>query len=253
MERKRIVAAYCRVSTLEQKKKGYGVDIQIRDITRYAEINSLKVGKFYLDEAQSGASEERKALKRLIKDSQAGKIEAIIVSSLDRLSRNLRFTENLLFELQGLNIQILITDMPHYDHKNRKDVLIRQIKSAIAEENRQEIIERLKKGREERIRNGKMAGGTLPYGYKRIGKKIEKDPIEVKIILSIFESRSQGKTGRVIADYLNEQGFLRRNGRPWTQRQVWSILSRKNLYEKGIVKYGEIRGENKDLVILGGD
>lgn len=252
MERKRIVAAYCRVSTLEQKKKGYGVDIQIRDINRYAEINSLKIGKFYLDEAQSGISEERKALRKLVKDCRTGKIEAIIVSSLDRLSRDLRFTENLLYELQGLNIQILIADMPHYDYKNRKDVLIRQIKSAIAEENRKEIIDRLKKGREERIRKGKLAGGTLPYGFKRIGKEIEKDLEEVKIILSTFESQSQGKTGHEIADSLNRTGFLRRNGRPWTQRQVWAILNREDLYRKGIVKYGEIRGENPDLIILGG-
>jgi len=252
MERKRIVAAYCRVSTLEQKKKGYGVDIQIRDINRFAEINSLKIGKFYLDEAQSGISEERKALRKLVKDCRAGKIEAIIVSSMDRLSRNLRFTENLLFELQGLNIKVLIADMPHYDYKNRKDVLIRQIKSAIAEENRKEIIERLKKGREERIRKGRLAGGTLPYGYKRIGKEIKKDPGEVKIILSVFELRNQGKTGQEIADYLNSKGFIRRNGHPWTQRQVWAILNRDDLYQKGIVKYGEIRGENPDLVILGG-
>lgn len=250
MTKRKFVAAYCRVSTLEQKKKGYGVDIQIRDINRYAEINSLKIGKFYLDEAQSGASEERKALQRLVKDCRAGKIEAIIVSSLDRLSRNLRFTENLLFELQGLNIKILITDMPHYDHKNRKDVLIRQIKSAIAEENRKEIIERLKKGREERVRKGKMAGGTLPYGYQRNGKGVEIDREEVKIILSIFELRSQGKSGREIADFLNRKGFKRRNGQLWTQRQAWAILSREDLYKKGVIKYGEIGGENPELIIV---
>jgi len=252
MERKRIVAAYCRVSTLEQKKKGYGVDIQIREINRYAEANSLDIERFYLDEAQSGVSEERKALKKLVKDCRSGKIDSIIVSSLDRLSRNLRFTENLLFELQGLNIGVLITDMPHYDYNNRKDVLIRQIKSAIAEENRKEIIDRLKKGREERARKGKMAGGTLSYGYRRIGREGEKNPSEAAIIASVFEQYGQDKSGQEIADYLNSKGFLRRNGRSWTQRQVWSILNRKDLYQKGTVKYGEIRGENKDLVILEG-
>lgn len=243
------MAAYCRVSTLEQKKKGYGVDIQIRDITRYAEFNNLTIERFYRDEAQSGVSEKRKALKGLVKDCRAGKIEAIIVSSLDRLSRNLRFTENLLYELQGLGVRILITDMPHYDHNNRRDVLIRQIKSAIAEENRKEIIERLKKGREERVRKGKMAGGTLPYGYMRNGKNIEKNPGEVKIILTIFELRSQRKNGQEIADCLNRMGLSRRNGRPWTQRQAWAILSREDLYKKGVIKYGEIGGENPDLII----
>jgi len=36
MEKERIVA-YCRVSTLEQKKRGYGIDIQMREIRNYAE------------------------------------------------------------------------------------------------------------------------------------------------------------------------------------------------------------------------
>jgi len=62
--------------------------------------------------------------------------------------------------------------MPNYDGSDRKDILIRQIREAIAEENRKEIIDRLKKGREERVRKGKMAGGTLPYGYSRINKDI---------------------------------------------------------------------------------
>lgn len=140
--------------------------------------------------------------------------------------------------------------MPHYDRLNRKDVLIRQIKEAIAEENRKEIIERLKKGREERIRKGKMAGGTLPYGYRRSGKQIEKSPPEARIVEDVFKLNNQGKSGREIADFLNQKGYSRRNGRPWTQRQVWAILNRKDLYQHGIIKYGEIRGENRELVIV---
>ena len=44
MENKKIVAAYCRVSTLEQKKKGYGIEIQKRDIEkRQLKNNDTKV------------------------------------------------------------------------------------------------------------------------------------------------------------------------------------------------------------------
>ena len=127
MERREIVTGYCRVSTLEQKKKGYGIDIQVRDIKRYSEIFGLKVDDFYVDEAKSGASENRRELRRLIRDCKAGKVKAIIVSSLDRLSRDLKFTENLLHDLHTLGVKVFIADMPHYDGNNRKDVLIRQI------------------------------------------------------------------------------------------------------------------------------
>ncbi len=52
---------------------------------------------------------------------------------------------------------------------------------------------------------------------------------------------------------LNEQGHRRRNGREWTARQVAEIMGRKELYEKGIVHYGEIMGQNKKLIILADD
>jgi len=243
------VAGYCRVSTLEQKKKGYGIDIQVRDIKRYSEIFGLKVDDFYVDEAKSGASENRRELRRLIRDCKAGKVKAIIVSSLDRLSRDLRFTENLFYDLYKLGVKVFIADMPHYDGNNRKDVLIRQIKEAIAEENRKEIVDRLKKGREERARKGRMAGGTVPYGYMRNSKDIKKNPREAEIVRTIF-SFDGSKSGQEIADYLNQKGYQRRNGSPWTQRQVWSIQNREDLYQRGIIKYGEVRAENKDLIIV---
>ncbi len=244
------MAAYCRVSTLEQKKKGYGIDIQTREIGRHAEIIGVEVDGFYVDEAKSGISENRKELKRLIRDCKAGKVQSIIFSSLDRLSRDLRFTENLLFELNKLGVRVLIADMPHYNGANRKDVLIRQIKEAIAEENRKEIIDRLKKGREERIRKGRMAGGTLPYGYIRNSRAIKKNPREAEIVRAIFSLQAQGKSGQQIAYYLNESGHRRRNGTEWTQRQVSAILSREDLYREGVIRYGEVIGENKDLIIV---
>ncbi len=250
MEKKKIVAAYCRVSTLEQKKKGYGIDIQKRDIEWYAETFKMPIDNYYVDEARSGISERRTALNRLVKDCKAGLVRAIIISSLDRLSRDLRFTENLLFDLAKAGVRVFIADMPNYDGSNRKDVLIRQIREAIAEENRKEIIERLKKGREERIRKGRMAGGTLPYGYVRRGKEIKINPQEAEIVRAIFTLDSQGKGHREIAASLNEQGHRRRNGTAWTQRQVSAILGRQNLYREGIIKYGAVIGKISELIMI---
>lgn len=244
------MAAYCRVSTLEQKKKGFGIDIQMRDIQRYAEVFSFPINDFYIDEAKSGISENRGELKRLLRDCKTGKVGAIIISSLDRLSRDLRLTENLLYDLQRLGIKVYIADMPHYDGSNRKDVLIRQIKEAIAEENRKDIIERLKKGREERIRKGLMPGGTLPYGYARQGREIKQNPHEAEVVRLIFHLRGQHDSGQEIADRLNERGYRRRNDSAWTQRQVSAIWGRGNLYRSGIIRYGLVEGRNADFIII---
>lgn len=247
---KRKIVGYCRVSTLEQKKKGFGIDIQIRDVEGYADANGITINRYYIDKAESGIEEDRKELRKLLKNCKAGKIKGVIVASLDRLSRDLRLTENLLYDLEKLGVKVFIADMPTYDGSNRKDVLIRQIREAIAEENRKEIIERLKKGREERIRKGKPPGGTIAYGYVRSNGELKKNPQEVKIIKAIYNLATQGKRGQGIANYLNNQGFKRRNGTPWTQRQVWTILNRCDLYKKGIFKYGKVTGKNKKLIIF---
>jgi DNA invertase Pin-like site-specific DNA recombinase len=159
-------------------------------------------------------------------------------------------TENLLFEFGRLRVKVVIADMPHYDGSNRRDVLLRQIREAIAEENRKEIIERLKKGREERTLKGKMAGGTLPYGYLRNGKEISRNASEAEVVTIVFSFGKGENSSQEIAEHLNERGFVRRNGKPWTQRQVSAILSRERLYRSGVVKYGEIEGKNENLSII---
>ena len=247
---KQKVVGYCRVSTLEQQKKGYGIDIQVREIERCAHEHGWQVEVFYKDEARSGVDEKRTSLGRLLRECRTGTVGVVIIASLDRLSRSLRFAENLFYGFEQLGVQICIGDMPHYDGNDRKEVLIRQIKAAIAEENRKEIIERLKKGREERVRNGKMSGGTLPYGYARDHGNTQIVPYEAEIVRLIFRFHSQGFKDQEIAIRLNARGYRRRNGTPWTQRQVWAIVHRGALYAEGVIKYGAVVSKNAGLILL---
>jgi site-specific DNA recombinase len=250
MERRKAVVAYCRVSTLEQKRRGYGIDIQIRDVTLFAQRLGLFIQQFYRDEAESGVDEDRKGLQRLLRDCQRGRIGTVIIPSLDRLSRDVRLAENLFHDFERLGINILIADMPNYDGKDRKDVLIRQIREAIAEENRKEIIERLLKGRQERVRRGLPPGGNVPYGFRRIRKGVVMDPAEAEAVRMIFELAGRGETSSEIFRILNARGLERRNGRPWTQRQVAAILERGSFYREGLLRYGEATGQNKSLALV---
>lgn len=248
-QKKKKVVAYCRVSTLEQKKNGYGIDIQIRDATLCAESHGLLVERFYNDEAVSGVKEDRKALKQLMKDCRYKRIGIVILPSLDRLSREVRIAENLFYEFNKYGIRVLIADMPQYKG-GQKDIFIRQILEAVAEEGRRSIIKRLLKGRQERVRKGLFPGGNLPYGYIREDKAVTIHPEEAERVRDIFDLTTQGLRGQKIADELNRLGHSRRNDKPWTQKQVWRILNRKNLYQDGILHYGGVLGENSALAIL---
>ena len=251
MTQKKPVVAYCRVSTLEQKRRGYGIDIQIRDVTLFAERQGLFIRRFYKDRAESGVTEDRKELRKLLRDCQAGRIGTVIIPSLDRLSREVRLAENLFHEFEKLGVQVFIVDMPTYNGKDRKDVLIRQIQEAIAEENRKDIIERLWKGRQERIRRGLPPGGNVPYGYYRNGRELALDAAEAEVVRMIFELAERGQTSSGIARALNHKGLGRRNGKSWTQRQVAAILRRRTFYCQGIIRYGEVSGQNPALGFVG--
>src|SRR5713101_1183156 len=223
MEFDRPVVAYCRVSTLEQKRRGYGIDIQVRDVQAFAERQGLFVVRVYRDEAESGVKEDRRQLRRLLRDCRAGRVGSVILPSLDRLSRDVRIAENLFHEFATVRVEVLIADMPTYNSKDRKDVLIRQIREAIAEENRKDIIERLWKGRQERVRRGLPPGGNVPYGYRRIAKVLVIDPAEATIVRTVFELAERGETPSAIARILSAKGLGRRNGNPWTQRRMAAI------------------------------
>jgi site-specific DNA recombinase len=160
-----------------------------------------------------------------------------------------RITENLFHEFKKLGVRVLIADMPQYNGE-RKDILIRQIMEAISEENRKEIIERLWKGRQERVRKGLFPGGNIPYGYERNGKRVLINQREAEIIRTVFVLAHQGMSEQGIADQLNCQGCRLRNGKPWTQRQVCRILHRESLYREGVIRYGEVTGFNRGILII---
>ncbi len=226
------------------------MDIQIRDVTSFAETQRLAIDRFYRDEAQSGAAEHRKQLRKLLRACERGEIGAVIIPALDRLSRNVRIAENLFHQFEQLEVRVLIADMPNYDGRNRRDVLLRQIREAIAEENRKDIIERLWKGRQERVRKGKSPGGNVPYGYRREGKQWVIAQGESEIVRSVFRLADSGCTAPDISSHLNTNGFVRRNSLPWTSRQVHDMISRRHLYENGTIRYGEVESSDVRLVLL---
>ena len=250
MEGKKLVAAYCRVSTLEQKKSGLGLEIQVRDATLFAEAQGLFIDRFYRDEGESGVLEDRPELQRLLDQCRLHHVGTVILPSLDRLSRDVRLAENLFWRFHRYGVRVLIADMPGYNGQDRRDVLLRQIREAIAEDNRKEIVERLLKGRQERVRKGHYPGGNIPYGYRLEKKTLVPYVPEAEVVREIIRLQIGGVSVGEIVNALNGRAARRRNGKLWTERQVRAILSRRELYEHGKMHYGTVEGQDKRLILI---
>lgn len=98
-EKERILAIYARDSQRQQSH----IDNQIRKLkTAYGET-----GLIYTDKA-SGLNENRKGLKRLIRDAKKGKYNTLAITAKDRLTR---FGYTYLEEiLEDAGVEILILD-----------------------------------------------------------------------------------------------------------------------------------------------
>ena len=84
------VAAYCRVSTSEQKQ-GLSIDSQKQKLTEYAKNHNMKIVEWYVDEGVSGRKPiaKRPELQRMIQDAERGRFKRILFIRLDRFFRSL--------------------------------------------------------------------------------------------------------------------------------------------------------------------
>ena len=84
------VALYIRVSSEEQKRKGYSIDSQTKRLTDFAKEKGYKIVEVYADEGKTARCKlsSRKELLRLLEDAKINKFDRIIFWRLDRWFRN---------------------------------------------------------------------------------------------------------------------------------------------------------------------
>lgn len=214
-------AIYARVSTTEQKDKGYSLGSQVRECHAYAERNGLNVIAEIQDDI-SGATrlDERKGGRALLELVESAQIDAVIVYRIDRLARP---PED--------EMSRLLTTVEHFQrHKvtlhdcdggpirnDMASILITFFKGIAASQERAAIKERSMRGKREKARAGHwVGGGRTPYGYRKIGKKrdarLEINESEAAIIQRIFRlyTGHQGATPLTlnqIARLFNAEGI----------------------------------------------
>lgn len=82
------VSLYIRVSTEDQVKEGYSLDVRREYLESFAKREGLEIFKLYQDDGISGYSTERPALKELLKDAKEKRFDLVLVYKIGRFSRN---------------------------------------------------------------------------------------------------------------------------------------------------------------------
>ncbi|WP_422664757.1 recombinase family protein [Ascidiaceihabitans donghaensis] len=205
-------AIYCRYSTDMQKESSL-VD-QEREAREYAERHGWTVVGVYADAAMSGGSSNRPDFERLKADADRGAFDVVLSESLDRLSRNLSVSSQLLDELNFAGVRLFTIQ---YGEMNK---MLVGVIGAVSDQFSSDLRDKVKRGQKGRVLHGKVAGG-VGYGYT-VGEPGERkiDPEQALVVHRIFNMFADGVSPRAIAKILNDEGIEGPKGNVWKDTTI---------------------------------
>jgi site-specific DNA recombinase len=221
------IAIYARVSTDAQKKDGT-IDSQIEALRDYARTHNLNIAFECFDDGYSGTTLDRPGLDQLRDLAQTGTIEGVLILSPDRLSRKLPHQIVLIEEFRKRNVQLIFTNQSFEDTPQSNFSM--QIQGIVAEYERANILDRMRRGTIHAVKNGQILGNNAPYGYRFIPKTKttvthwEINPEEAKTVRYIYDLyiNERLKGTQIVKRLRNE--FVTCRGTQWWASAVYAIL-----------------------------
>lgn len=262
-----INVGYLRVSTDKQAEEGFGLEIQENNIVRYCKNNDIKNLVLFIDDGYTGtkwenrpALNEIKSIIELFNEHLINiRIASFIVPRIDRLGRSLYGTlqfiqENIVARAESTSPKNknresirFVSVGENYSFFDRHDPQGRFLFSffaSLAEFDRDQIVGKLRDGKQARLNSGKWpGGGNVPYGYRYDSTEGTLFPIpeEAEKIREIFRLYIEEKMSPAkIAVRLGFKG----------EKIVTNILKRKSLTGVIIHKGKEYKGNHEPIISL---
>ena len=161
------VAGYARVSTKEQDLSSQVERIQ-KHITACGLIPAVEGAIF--QEKLSGAYNHRPERAKILKLAEQGKIGLVICTKLDRWGRSLKDLIETLNFLESHNVGMVFLDQ-NIDLSSPMGKMLFQILGAVAEFERNLIVERTQEGRVRAMLHGTRSGKPMHGPLKDIPEK----------------------------------------------------------------------------------
>lgn len=230
-------AIYARVSTTGQAKEGTSLDTQVAACRSFAGEQGYVVVK-EVQEDRSGARLDRPGLRGIRDLAEGGQVSAVIVYDQDRLSRSLAHLMLLAEEFERRRVELLVVNAPR--ENTPEGNMLFQMKGLFAEYERSKIMERTRRGKEKRAREGKVMGSQkAPYGFVYRAGEFELVEEEARYVKKMFEWIAvEGCSLYEVKRRLDEYGAPNKQGaRYWDTSSIHSIL--KNTIYTGTWYWGK--------------
>jgi len=238
-------AIYARVSSDKQKEE-HTIASQTAGLIAFAQDNGYSVPPEWVfeDEGYSGASLVRPGLEKIRDLAAEGQIEAVLIHSPDRLSRKYAYQVLLIEEFSKSGVEAVFLKAPQAE--TAEDRLLLQFQGMIAEYERAQILERSRRGKRHKAKQGNVSIlSGAPYGYRYVRKTdqaaayYEIAEAEAQVVRQVYERYTvQGWSIGEITKWLNGLGTPTRLGaKRWERSTVWAML--RNPAYRGAACYGK--------------
>lgn len=258
----------CAVYTRKSTEKGLEQEFNSLDAQREAceaYIASQRhegwvcLSEQYDDGGFSGGNMDRPALQRLISEIKRGRIDAVVVYKIDRISRSLLDFAKLMELFEQYNVSFTsITQQ--FSTTSAMGRLTLNILLSFAEFERAIAAERVRDKIAAAKRHGKYLGGTPPYGYDvdYTKKQLVVNPEEAKLVRWIFQRYTETNSLIGIAKELNAKGIRTKSwttkrgtfhqGSSWNNQHIYRALNNKTYI--GLVEHNnEIYPGEQEAII----
>ncbi|MGC5832320.1 recombinase family protein [Ralstonia pseudosolanacearum] len=245
-------AVYCRVSSDERLDQSFN-SIDAQKEAGHAFIKSqshegwIAVGDDYDDPGFSGGNVDRPALKRLMADIEAGRIDIVVVYKIDRLSRSLADFARMVevFDRCRVSFSAVTQQINSATSMGR---LMLNVLLSFAQFEREVTGERIRDKIAASKAKGMWMGGRVPLGYDLQDRLLVVTDPEASLVRRIFDDFVTMRSATLMVRTYAAEGLVTKDGNAFTKQTLGKMLHNR-IYLGEIVHKGKsFPGQHEAIV-----
>jgi site-specific DNA recombinase len=246
----------CAVYTRKSTEEGLEMEFNSLDAQREAceaYIASQKaegwllVSDRYDDGGYSGGNLERPALKRLMADIEAHRIDIVVVYKIDRLTRALMDFAKLI-DVLDRNAVTFVSVTQAFNTTTSMGRLMLNVLLSFAQFEREVTGERIRDKFAASRKKGMWMGGWAPLGYDIQDRKLVINAPEADHVRFMFERFARLRSVTKLIPILAAEGIKAKSGKPVEKGYLYRIISNPVYVGEAVHKGASYPGEHKAII-----
>ena len=245
--------ALARVSSREQQREGFSLDIQVDALTRYAESHQGEIIKLFRIAETASKKDERKTFKEMIAYTKkyCDKIDALLFYKVDRAARNL--VDYVELEKLESDYDVPFISVSQPTDSNPAGRMMRRTLANMASFYTEQMAVELSQGIQKRGQEGWFPGKS-PYGYENVrmdGRSIVRTvKAEAEKVRRVFKMYAYGShTLESIVKRLDDEGITFRPSTPkWRRTTVHNIFTHRGYIGEVLFRGNWYAGKHEAIV-----